>query len=215
MTVTIAVASHPLLEIGAFVTQLPAPLGDLPAVSFADAVAPPDLGRVDDAVRAAVRALLREGGYKPSGRSKPASEYLGQAAGVGRFPAVNPVVDACNLVSLHSGLPVSVIDLDLVTGALTIDVCPTGTTYVFNPSGQSIDATGLLRLADGDGPSATPVKDAQRTKIHGGTRTTLSIVWGTLSLPGRTAAATAWYQALCAERLGATIDYVRCLGAGT
>ena len=204
----LAIAAHPLLEVGAFVTRLPAAIGDLPAASFAGATPPPALGPVDEAVKTAVRALLRHGGYKPSGRSKPASEYLAQAAAEGRFPTVNPVVDACNLVSLHSGLPISVVDLDkLDAGPLTIDVCPPGTSYVFNPSGQTIDAGGLLRLADASGPAGTPVKDAQRTKTDATTRATLSIVWGTRALPGRTAAATAWYRALLAAHIaGATTE---------
>src|SRR5262249_3476618 len=144
----ITIAPHPLLEIGAFVSRLPAALGSLPAVSFDDVIAPPGFG-VDDAVRTAVRALLRHGGDSPSGRGKPASEYLAQAATGGRFPTVNPVVDACNVVSLHSGLPISVVDLDKLSGdALTIGVCPEATNYVFNPSGQSIDASGLLALHD-------------------------------------------------------------------
>ncbi|HVK77820.1 MAG TPA: phenylalanine--tRNA ligase beta subunit-related protein [Kofleriaceae bacterium] len=207
----ISVAPHPLVEVGAFVTRLPAPLGELPAVSFADVAPPVGLGPVDDAVRAAVRALLRHGGYKPSGRGKPASEYLAQAAAEGRFPALNPVVDACNVVSLHSGLPISVVDVDRLTGALSIDVCPDGTSYVFNPSGQTIDASGLLRLADAAGPAGTPVKDAQRTKTDATTRATLSIVWGTRALPGRTVHATDWYRTLVADRLGATIEPVTCI----
>lgn len=66
-----------------------------------------------DGVRKAVRDLLREGGFKPSGRSKPASEYL---AGVDSLGGINPVVDACNAASLHSGLPISVVDLDRHAG---------------------------------------------------------------------------------------------------
>ena len=196
MTITIAVASHPLLEVGAFVTRLHAPLAELPAPAL-PAAPPPGL-TVDDAVRTAVRALLRHGGYKPSGRGKPASEYLAQAQAEGRFPALNPVVDVCNLASLHSGLPISVIDLDRATAPLSIGVCPTPTSYVFNPSGQVIDAAGLLALCDATGPCGTAVKDAQVTKTSATTRTTLSVVWGTSALPGRTAAATRWYRELSA-----------------
>ncbi|MEZ4399720.1 MAG: hypothetical protein R3B06_06860 [Kofleriaceae bacterium] len=189
MTVTVTVAPHPLLELGAFVTRLPAPLGELATPGW-----PPPGWRVDDEVRAAVRALLRHGGYKPAGRGKPACEYLAAAAAEDRFPRINAVVDLCNHVSLHSGLPVSVIDLDLAAPPLTIGVCPADTRYVFNPSGQTIDAGGLVALGDGDGPCGTPVKDAQRTKTHDGTRAVLAIVWGTRALPGRAAEVTAWYR---------------------
>lgn len=206
MSATIRVASHPLLEVGAFITRLPTALAQLGPVALADAPVPRELTAPDDGVRNAVRALLRHGGFKPSGRGKPASEYLAQAMAEGRFPAVNPVVDVCNLVSLRSGLPISVVDLELLTGELTIDVCPDGSSYVFNPSGQTIDASGLLRLGDAAGPAGTPVKDAQRTKTRGETRATVSVVWGTRALAGRAAQATGWYRVLCAERLGAAVE---------
>ncbi|HVV86281.1 MAG TPA: phenylalanine--tRNA ligase beta subunit-related protein [Kofleriaceae bacterium] len=211
----IDVAPHPLLDAAAFVTRLPVTVAELPAWGLdptaeppADrTIAPPGLP-VDDAVRTAVRALLRHGGYKPSGRSKPASEYLVGARAEGRFPSINPLVDVCNLVSLHSGLPISVVDLDLVRGDLRLALCAGGTQYVFNPSGQTIDASGLLALMDADGPAGTPVKDAQRTKTHAGTRNTLSIVWGTRELPGRAARATAWYRALTERVMAAATEDV-------
>ena len=202
MTVAVAVAAHPLLEVGAFVLHLPAPL----AAATTPPLSPPTDWTVDDEVRAAVRALLRHGGYKPSGRGKPASEYLVAAHAEGRFPQVNPVVDVCNHVSLWTGLPISVVDLDRATPPLTIGVCAPGTSYAFNPSGQTIDAGGLLALFDAAGPCGTPVKDAQRTKTHADTRAVIAVVWGSRALPGRTARATAWYRALSAG-LG-TIDDV-------
>jgi len=75
----------------------------------ADAAAPL---HSDDTVREAVRALLRQGGFKPTGRSKPASEYLLKAVRENLLSSINVAVDACNIVSLHSGLPISVVDLD-------------------------------------------------------------------------------------------------------
>jgi DNA/RNA-binding domain of Phe-tRNA-synthetase-like protein len=218
MTRAISVVPHPLLDAGAFITRLAAPLGELAwdtATAGYPAMPPPALDVTDD-VKTAVRALLRHGGYKPSGRGKPASEYLAAAAAEHRFPTVNPAVDVCNHVSLHSGLPVSVVDLDLVVvsaaAPLSIVVCADGTSYVFNPSGQTIDASGLLALADAAGPCGTPVKDAQRTKTHAGTRTLLSIVWGTHALDGRTALATRWYRALSATIPGATTEDVSLVG---
>lgn len=204
MPLTVTVAPHPLLEIGAFVTRFARPLGELSP--FATGVTAPMSS--DDTVRAEVRALLRHGGFKPAGRSKPASEYLVAAHAEGRFPSINPAVDACNVASLWSGLPISLVDLDRVVGDLSIRICPPGTSYVFNPSGQVIDASGLLAVYDAEGPTGTPVKDAQRTKTHEGTKATLSVVWGTKQLPGRTAQATTWYRELVATIDGATIEDV-------
>src|SRR5688500_10516642 len=92
-----------------------------------------------DEVRAAVRDLLRHGGYKPTGRGKPASEYLIRAVSEGALSSINPAVDACNVVSLHSGLPISVVDLDRARPPFRIAVAAAETTYVFNASGQTID----------------------------------------------------------------------------
>ncbi len=197
--------SHPLLDAGAFVSVFPSPLEAcsspdwLTALLSIDAAAPM---RSDDSVRSAVRALLRHGGFKPTGRSKPASEYLLRAATDGALGTINAAVDACNVVSLHSGLPISVVDLELARAPFRIGTAVAGDSYVFNASGQVIDLEGLLCLFDAQGPCANAVKDAQRTKTTGATRTTLSIVWGTRALGARTSEVVAWYRELT-ERLGA------------
>jgi DNA/RNA-binding domain of Phe-tRNA-synthetase-like protein len=205
MGTTLEVAPHPLLEVGAFVTRFVQPLAQLPP--FTPHIAAPPA--ISDAERTAIRALLRHGGFKPSGRSKPASEYLQAAHAESRFPTINPAVDACNIASLRWGLPLSLIDLDRVAGTqLRIAICPPETSYVFNPSGQTIDASGLLAVFDDEGPTGTPVKDAQRTKTHDGTTRTLAVVWGTNALPGRTREATQWYRDLVATIPGTTNEDV-------
>lgn len=190
-------ADHPLLRFGAFKTEFEGPLEsprwlvDL----LADGADAP-LARSED-VRKAVRDLLRHGGYKPTGRGKPASEYLVRAAGGdGGLRSINLAVDACNAVSLHSGLPVSVVDADLAAPPYRIEVAPEGARYVFNPAGQEIDLKGLLCLCDADGPCANAVKDSQRTKTHAGTRRTLSVVWGCAGHEDRLDRAVAWYREL-------------------
>ncbi len=196
---TLTVDSHPLLELGAFTTEFSAPLGQLPTppetlAMLSLAVA----GSVnsDDKVREAVRRLLRHGGFKPSGRSKPASEYLVRAVGDGTLGTINAAVDVCNIVSLHSGLPVSVVDLAKASAPFRVGVAPPGATYVFNASGQAIDLAGLLCLFDAGGPCGNAVKDAQRTKTDAQTRHTLTVIWGTTELPGHAAKAERWYREL-------------------
>lgn len=207
-TCQLTVDAHPLLSAHAFVTDFPSPLSALPAPEWLTALlvpspSPPPPLVSDDAVRAAVRDLLRHGGYKPTGRGKPASEYLIRAAAEGALGSINAAVDCCNVVSLHSGLPISVVDLDRATGPLRLGVAPAGASYVFNASGQSIDLEGLLCLFDAEGPCANAVKDAQRTKTHAGTTRTLSVLWSARALGDRGARATAWYRELLG-RVGAT-----------
>jgi DNA/RNA-binding domain of Phe-tRNA-synthetase-like protein len=204
----LAVDPHPLLDLRAFVAVFPRPLGDMPAppewraLLAADASAPLSS---DDAVREAVRALLRHGGFKPTGRSKPASEYLLKAVREGLLTSINLAVDACNIVSLHSGLPISVVDLDRTRQPLRVGLAPAGASYVFNASGQAIDLSGLLCLFDADGPCANAVKDSRRTKTSADTRRTLSLIWGTTALPGRAAKAETWYRELLQQQ-GAPTD---------
>jgi DNA/RNA-binding domain of Phe-tRNA-synthetase-like protein len=155
-------------------------------------------------VREAVRALLRHGGFKPTGRSKPASEYLLKAVRDGMLSSINLAVDACNVVSLHSGLPISVVDLDRAREPLRVGIASAGSSYVFNASGQVMDLGGLLVLFDAEGPCANAVKDAQRTKTDASTRRTLSVIWGTTALPGRAEATAKWYRGLLEERGAAT-----------
>jgi DNA/RNA-binding domain of Phe-tRNA-synthetase-like protein len=125
-------------------------------------------------------------------------------AEAGPLRCINPAVDACNAVSLHSGLPISVIDLDRATEPLRVAIAPAESAYVFNASGQVIDVSGLLCLHDAGGPCANAVKDAQRTKTDAATTRTLSLIWGTTELPGRAAGALAWYRDLLTH-LGATV----------
>ncbi len=203
----LTVVSHPLLDLRAFVTHFPRPLEEMPALDLAALLsgpAPTGLGS-DDTVREVVRQLLRHSGFKPTGRSKPASEYLLKAVAEGRLTSINLAVDACNLVSFHSGLPISVVDLDRARPPLRVDVASAGAEYVFNASGQTIDVENLLCLFDADGPCANAVKDAQRTKTGPQTRNTLSLIWGTKALPGRAEQTAAWYRRLL-EQQGATTE---------
>jgi DNA/RNA-binding domain of Phe-tRNA-synthetase-like protein len=207
MTIMLNAEPHPLLDFRAFVTEFARPLGDSPTpdalkeLLLLSAAAPL---HSDDGVRQAVRDLLRHGGFKPTGRSKPASEYLIKAAEDGRLDSINLAVDACNAISLHSGLPISVVDLDSAAPPFEIAIAPAGASYVFNASGQTIDIAGLICLADTHGPCANAVKDAQRTKTSSTTRQTLTVIWGTSALPGRARLTEEWYRRLLQEHGAST-----------
>jgi DNA/RNA-binding domain of Phe-tRNA-synthetase-like protein len=208
--IQISVEPHPLLRLAAFSTSFPVPIGELASPpSLIDALrldAPAPLQR-DEAVRSAVRDLLRHGGYKPTGRGKPASEYLVRAAMEDALGSINVAVDACNVVSLHSGLPISVVDVELATTPFRVGIAAEGMSYVFNASGQEIDVAGLLCLFDAEGPCANAVRDSQRTKTRADTRSTLSVIWGCAGFEQRLASTERWYRELLAS-LGATTDSV-------
>ena len=200
---------HPLLDLRAFTTTFPRPLGETPtppeifALLSLQAEAPL---KSDDAVREAVRVLLRHGGFKPSGRSKPASEYLIRAVGDGVLTSINAAVDVCNIVSLHSGLPISVVDLAKAKPPFRVTIALAGSSYVFIASGQAIDLGGLLCLCDADGPCGNAVKDAQRTKTDAATTQTLTVIWGATALLNRAAQAESWYRQLLQQIGASTMD---------
>jgi DNA/RNA-binding domain of Phe-tRNA-synthetase-like protein len=201
----LSIDPHPLLDLQAFTAAFPRPLGETPSPpALLELLRPGAIGamQADDSVRERVRALLRHGGFKPTGRSKPASEYLIKAVREGLLSPINLAVDACNVVSLHSGLPISVVDSNRLQGgdaALRVGIAPPGASYVFNAAGQSIDLGGLLCLFDAEGPCANAVKDAQRTKTSVATTGVHVLIWGTNALPGRANRAAQRYRQLFEE----------------
>ncbi len=204
----ISVMDHPLLDLYAFVTTFPKPIGEMQTPQELKellSLDSPAAVQSSAKVREEIRALLRHGGFKPAGRSKPASEYLIKAGRERNLSPINLAVDCCNVVSLHSGLPISVVDLDLVFAPLSIAIASPGSTYVFNSSGQEIDLKGLLCLFDGQGPCANAVRDSQRTKTNANTQNTLSLIWSSVELPDMARQAEEWYRKLL-EQSGAKTE---------
>lgn len=141
----------------------------------------------------AVRELLRHGKYRPTGRAKPASEYLLGAAREDRFPRIGTLVDAANLVSLDTLLPISLIDLDRAgTEKFAVRRGREGESYVFNAGGQEIDLTDLLLTAalPDDRPLANPVKDSMSTKLGPDAKDVLAVIYAPAALAGEAAFAS-------------------------
>ena len=205
---------HPSLYPLAFHSRFPNPLGeysesDLSHIRhFFQSHIDTPLSAIDTKKR--VRDMLRHGGFSPSGRNKPAHEYLSKAIEKGwfsPFSGINAAVDCCNVISLHAALPISVVDVHKIEVPLQIRLCPSDCTYPFNPSGQMLKAGGLIALWDAQGPSATPVKDSQRSKTDARSTQTLSIIWGHQALKAHVDAAHDWYQDLL-RPLGADLKAV-------
>lgn len=195
----IEVAPNERLLARYFTCAFPAPLKDCPASERVLRLLRKEENpgfAPDDRVKASVRNLLRLGGFKPTGRSKPASEYLEKAFQDGYLNPINAAVDVCNAVSLHSGLPISVIDLELAQEPYHIKIVPDKMSYVFNPSGQELDLQGLVCFWDSRGPCGSPVKDSQRTKTHAQTQRTLVLIWGSQDVPERVDATEKLYREL-------------------
>jgi DNA/RNA-binding domain of Phe-tRNA-synthetase-like protein len=155
--------------------------------------------------KAAVRAMLRFGHFKPSGRSKPSSEYLLSAAIQNEFPLVNGPVDANNAISLRWGYPASIFDLELCGTELLVRRGAPGESYVFNNAGQIIDLHDLLCVCrkenDAWMPCGNPVKDSMATKIRETTRHAAAVIYAPVGNEGKDleAAADAFASLLKSE----------------
>jgi DNA/RNA-binding domain of Phe-tRNA-synthetase-like protein len=132
--------------------------------------------------RNACRQLLRNGSYKPTGRGKPASEYLLRAAIEGHFPSINALVDANNLVSLQHLVPISLWDTELA-GAHSFEfrLGLPEERYVFNPAGQVLELCDLIggfaERPTGTVPIVNPVKDSLLTKTTADTRNVAACIY--------------------------------------
>ena len=148
---------------------------------------------IDEHLKSSIRDMLRFGKYKPTGRGKPACEYLFKAAKNQKFPKINNLVDSLNLVSLSHQLPISVIDTDLAESSkFQIRRGKIDETYIFNAGGQVIGLTDLLLVASlpDDIACANPIKDSLRTKLTQSTRNVLAVIYGTPELDSQIRAAT-------------------------
>ena len=137
----LSVEPHPLLDLRAFITDFPRTLAEMN--SDTELIQLLSLGadapmQSSDEFRLAVRDLLRHGGFKPTGRNKPASEYLIKAANGGLRSTINLAVDACNAVSLHSGLPISVVDAERARNPFASkSLHPRANTFLTTPARSS------------------------------------------------------------------------------
>jgi hypothetical protein len=191
---TASLPAHPGLD---------ALLAGAPTVLASPFAAPPD-----EAVKGAVRDLLRRGGFSPSGRNKPCAEYVRGAWEKGQFPRIDAVIDLTNAAALVSGLPTGTLDMDLLAPPLRFRVGPPGARYVFNRSGQELDLAGLLVLTDARGAVGSPIKDPMHAKTTPETRRVLTMVWGTRALPGRAEATMSWLEGAY-RTLGAEVRRLR------
>ena len=188
----------PKFTLDRFVARFSQAIGDLTPPLFGE-----DLGE-EPPTKTLLRKAIREGGFKPSGRNKPAWEYLRRVAGEGRFPRINAPVDVANQNSARFGLAISLVDQALVSGKVQVRLGASDESYVFNPSGQILEVAGLIGLADDVGLFATPIKDCQRTKTTDETKSFLVVVWGLTEEQVRSEACSQRLRSEL-EELGATI----------
>ena len=165
-------------------------------------------------VRAAIRNVLRTGGYKPTGRGKPASEFLLGVATAQGLPRVNNLVDINNLVSVTTALPISMFDADHLGIPASVRLGRVGEAYVFNASGQTMDIAGIpvICRSASDEPVGNAVKDSMLAKVGPDTRAVLAVIYGCTALtPGYLEAAASELVKLLKKHAAAQVADVAVL----
>lgn len=180
-----------------------------------------ELTAEEEALRREVRDMLRNGRYKPTGRGKPASEYLvrrarevqGESVPHDAFPRISAPVDCCNFISLQFLLPISLWDLERAgEDHYVFRLGRPGESYVFNEGGQPIDLEDLVVGCRSEGPDeagepiVNPVKDSMTTKAVDETRHVASVIYAPASFaPDRLQTACEQFAAMLA---GCGVDAV-------
>ena len=131
--------------------------------------------------REAIRKMLRAGGFKPAGRNKPAQEYLQRTLTIDGFPEILNAVDAINIVSLKSRLPISLLAAERFDGHARVRYGQPGEQFVFNRSGQALELDGLLCVCAGvdetSKPLGSPIKDSMFGKVTEADHTVLAVIY--------------------------------------
>ena len=144
-------------------------------------IIPPD-------VRLKVRNMMKIGGYSPSGRNRPASEFLlRELSQTGSFKYINNIVDINNYLSMKTKLPISIFDAGKLKGALVVRIGDSGESYVFNNEGQIIDVKRLIICCEEQPdytsiPIGSPVKDSMQTKIFESCTNVIAVIYSTPDL---------------------------------
>jgi len=139
-----------------------------------------------DSLQKGIRSLLKAYGFHPSGRNRPASEFLVKdLLARGAFNPISNVVDINNHLSLLSHLPISILDRDKAGDRLSLRVGVEPEQYVFNREGHALTLRDLLVVARDEGKReamGSPVKDSQATKVFEDTSRVTGIVYSSYPL---------------------------------
>ncbi len=122
------------------------------------------------------RRLYRAMGMDPT-RVRPSSEALLRRSIKGRpLYRVNSVVDAGNLFSLESLLPIGLYDAEKIHGDVLVRLGTEADGYEGIRKGR-IGLRGRIGLFDDEGPFGNPSADSLRTSIGPDTRSILLVIF--------------------------------------
>lgn len=126
-------------------------------------------------VTAGVRRLFRQAGCDPT-RYRPSSEALLRRLLRGEeLPAIHPLVDFNNCLSVALAVPACVMAAGSVTPPFVLRAGEPGERMASLRG--PFDLAGKPLLADGAGPFGTPITDSERVRVGEGTRAGLLVLY--------------------------------------
>ena len=124
---------------------------------------------------AAMRRLFRAAGCDPT-RYRPSSEaLLRRVLPAGELPALHPLVDLNNCLSVVLRLPCCIVDAASVASPVVLRAGRAG--ELLDSMRGPLDLAGKPLLSDGEGPFGTPITDSHRVKIRPETAEALLVVY--------------------------------------
>ncbi|TAM46904.1 MAG: hypothetical protein EPN53_12575 [Acidobacteria bacterium] len=156
---------------------------------------------------AAVRRLFRQAGCDPT-RHRPSSEALLRRVLKGEaLPAIHPLVDLNNCLSLELVVPACVMARGAAVPPFTLRAGREGETMASLRGRFALHGKPLL--ADAAGPFGTPITDSERVRVGPGTRR----AWLVAYLPAGVVEDACAAGALAALLAEAPVAAVRAAGA--
>jgi len=133
----------------------------------------------DDAVVRAYRSFYWRIGIDPT-KTRPSGEALVRRVLRGRFPRINPVVDAGNIASASTLVPIGLYDLDKLEPPLRLTVSRGGEEFYPIGGGRRVLGAGIPILVDSRGlvVHLYPHRDSVYTAVSGGTTRILAVAAG-------------------------------------
>ncbi len=127
------------------------------------------------------RRLYKLAGMDPT-RTRPSSEALFRRVMKGsHLPLISNAVDAGNLLSLESHLPLGLYDASKIDGTIELRLGRSGEGYPGIRKGD-VHLENRLGLFDESGPFGSPSSDSPRTSVSGTTKELLVVMYATSSL---------------------------------
>jgi DNA/RNA-binding domain of Phe-tRNA-synthetase-like protein len=166
--------------VTAAVEAEPTPVGldaELGAIAEKILKLPEPRAVLESAAIEATRKSYKALGKDPA-RYRGSAEALLRRAIAGKgLPRINAVVDAINLVSVESRLPIGLYDLAHVSGEIVFRAGRAGETYK-GIGKYDLNLEGLPLFADDLGPHGSATSDSERTMVTGETKRVVAIIVG-------------------------------------